>query len=499
MNRIVWVFSLLLIGFTVQITDAQEALAETFTSDDGSLSFNYPTGWIVEDGGDSGISGASSQEAFDAIQNSLPIPSGEISIQVLVIPAALIAGVGNPGGLTPLDLLGMFTQNASESGTTVDTLEEVRGGNLPVAYAILSRVDEQGIGIAVGFGGGNFVLLSASAVPGGIDPYLPTLLAIAQSIVFDTSANAFVPALDVAGQSAPIAGTGNVIWTQEIAMPANWTSEGTPPFISAIAVGQDGMLFVSIGRSYFEDVAEVVVLTSNGVVQSSLGSSLVTDIDGLVVQDNNQAWAVSTDSGAEWMFNLSADPNSPEVIPLFGIRHGQVEVDTQGNLYAPFHSEQGDTYDIVVLDPTGHEMRRFTLPESYDAANADLATFALAPDGSLYLGKRWGYDGRLTVVGSDGNVLTDSFGASVLLDQSVTAIEVGADGSVFVAANDRDDVGTVYRFDSLGNLTGQFGSAELAVSGTAKSSFREISGLALMSDGSLVVADGWDVTRFTMP
>lgn len=507
MNRIVWVFSLLLIVFTGRIAVAQEALTETFTSEDGALSFNYPAGWVVQDFGDSGISGASSQEAFDADRNGQPIPGGEITIDAYVIPAAQIAGVvENPSALTPLDLLGLATQNVSERGQTLDVLEEVIGGYHPVAYAILSEADEQTVTIVIGLGGGNFVLLGAEALTGGIDPYVPTLLDIAQSVRFDASATAFVPDLDVVAQPASISGSGNVVWTQEIAMPQTWLdrSEGTAPYISDVAVGPDDTLYVATGLSGLfsgsdiED-AEVAVLGSDGIVRSAIGSTIVTSIDGLVVRDGDQVWAVSTESGAEWMFNLSADPSNPEVIRLFGIRHGQVEVDAQGNLYAPFHSERGDTYDIVVFDSTGSEVRRFTLPESYDAANADLATFALAPDGSLYLGKRWGYDGRLTVVDSDGDVLSDSFGASALLDQSVTAVEVGANGSVFVAANDRNDVGTVYRFDSEGNLTGQFGSSDLATSGTGKSGLGEISGLALLSDGSIVVADGWDVTRFTIP
>jgi hypothetical protein len=153
-------------------------LTETFTSADGTVSFQYPSGWQVTER-ILQISIATSQEALEA--NS-PTP-GQFAARMLLGPAAAVSGLTTDS--TPVEVVNQFiTLLGEQDGTTFNPTSEITVGDRPAARVDGSAADGQGVLIAVNMGDGIYNIVSATSAPGELAQFEPTLLAILASVAY---------------------------------------------------------------------------------------------------------------------------------------------------------------------------------------------------------------------------------------------------------------------------------------------------------------------------
>lgn len=152
-------------------------LTQTFQSSDGTTSLHYPAGWVAQE-----LLGqvtiATSQAAVDA-----PAPTpGQFQVRLFATPINAIQGL--PVGATPRDVLQFFAESLSTSGVMFNESSAFNIGERPAARLEGSGVDGQAVVLAADLGGGNYVFASATAAPGEIARFEPTLLAILDSFTY---------------------------------------------------------------------------------------------------------------------------------------------------------------------------------------------------------------------------------------------------------------------------------------------------------------------------
>jgi hypothetical protein len=152
-------------------------LIQNFQSGDGTISFNYPDGWIVSDAPGL-VTIANSQAAIEA---EVPAP-GQFQARLFTTPISAIEGLGLAA--TPRDVLQFFAESLSTSGVTFNAPADLNVGSRPAARIEGSGTDGQGLVIAMNLDNGNYAFVSAISAPGEISRFEPTLLAILESLAY---------------------------------------------------------------------------------------------------------------------------------------------------------------------------------------------------------------------------------------------------------------------------------------------------------------------------
>jgi hypothetical protein len=169
---------LLLAGCAGAVAPATPApLTQTFQSSDGTIRFNYPDGWIINDAPGL-VTIANSQAAIDA---EITAP-GQFQARLFTTPISAIEGLGVVA--TPRDVLQFFAEDLSTSGVTFNAPADLTVGARPASRIEGSGTDGQGVVIAMNLDDGNYAFVSAISAPGEISRFEPTLLVILQSLVY---------------------------------------------------------------------------------------------------------------------------------------------------------------------------------------------------------------------------------------------------------------------------------------------------------------------------
>lgn len=176
-------FSLLSIGLILASCAGAAApatalpLTQAFKSADGSISLNYPEGWVAQD-----LLGqvtiANGQSVIDAAK---PGP-GQFQARLFGTPISAIQGLQE--GAAPRDVLQFFAQSLSTSGVTFTTPTDLTLGSRAAARIQGSGTDGQAVVLAVDLGGGNYIFATATSAPGEISRFEPTLQAILGSLTY---------------------------------------------------------------------------------------------------------------------------------------------------------------------------------------------------------------------------------------------------------------------------------------------------------------------------
>jgi hypothetical protein len=152
-------------------------LTQPFQSSDGTITFNYPDGWIVND-----VPGlvtiANSQAAIEA-QNPAP---GQFQARLFTTPISAIEGLGVAA--TPRDVLQFFADGLSTSGVTFNAPADLNIGTRAAARIEGSGTDGQALVLALNLDNGNYAFVSAISAPGEISRFEATLLAILNSLAY---------------------------------------------------------------------------------------------------------------------------------------------------------------------------------------------------------------------------------------------------------------------------------------------------------------------------
>jgi hypothetical protein len=152
-------------------------LTQNFQSGDGTITFNYPDGWIINDA--PGLVTIANGQA--AIEAEVPAP-GQFQARLFTTPISAIEGLGVAA--TPRDVLQFFADGLSTSGVTFNAPADLNIGTRAAARIEGSGTDGQALVLAMNLDNGNYAFVSAISAPGEISRFEPTLLAILNSLVY---------------------------------------------------------------------------------------------------------------------------------------------------------------------------------------------------------------------------------------------------------------------------------------------------------------------------
>lgn len=460
---------------------AQDDLSQTYTTADGALTFRHPASWaVVEQFGT--ITLANSQAALDALNRAAPLQSGQVTVAIIP-PAGLVE---------QLALLGLSADNGPEAliADYIALLGADAAFSPPQAIAAGDRAAVKSSGVSLGMAqalyavqmdeGGMALIAAAAPDNATLASAEPTLLAL-------------IGSFNARPMSAPVE-TTSVIWQQQVPLPGEAFVEGGVNGFLDVAAGLDDTLYV------LDALQGVHVYTPDGAYQGLLGGAQAPYyFADLTVAPDGTLWGVDY---AGTVTQVGPDDGAARasfsVTDGAGIAIGfnvQLAAGPDGNLYLlttiPGATEEEQIGQVAVLDAVGQVVRTFEIgraPFYYDAA------MAFGPDGNLYAVEIGG-DAGVRVFDLQGTLLREGIGAAVLF-VSPGALAVAPDGSIYAGAA---ATGAIYHFAPDGVLLGRFGQSqfELFAPETATQEyppfepgvFFEIPGLAVLSDGDVVVAD----------
>ncbi len=471
---------LLVLAILPPVALAQGPLTETYTSADGTFSFNYPEGWATEE-----LVGtillADSQETMEAFFQTGVVVSGQV-YGVILTPGALAEELGwseIPADLDPATLLRDYMADLGEE--SFGEPESLVAGDIPIARAT-GEVDGQEADVyAIDLGPSGVAMAVLATVPGELEQYDALMLAMIGSI----EAKPLTLPTETAG----------IVWQQLADIVDDPTSGEGYGDVIGLAVGADDTIYVA------DSMAGVHVYSSDGTAQRMITAEpLLGYLIGFAVAPDGTLWIVDFMGTA---YNLDAEGNvlgsfdmsSQIEIAYFGT---VLAVAPDGNLYFlnPKDAEEttGDaggavTGEVAVFSPDGTLLNSFVVgTDEYFYSGA----MAFGPDGNLYVAESFTGAG-VKVFDAQGNPISEGMGGGTVY--SANAVAVAPDGSVYVAAPDSP----IYHFAADGTLLGRFGDSQFAVEEIdfesedfpvfAPGSFYEIAGMGVLSNGDIIIAD----------
>ncbi len=162
-------------------------LDETFTSTDGQITFNYPTGFVVgEDTATGQIRLANNDALASSEPTGLVLLPGQVYM-LFITPSAIADAAALTGATiaSPLDLMnvaGVILGMAVPEGVTETTIQEHPAVTTPVISDPNTGIDTFLTGIQLGDAA--FMLVAVSTPTGEIDFFQATAQAILESLIF---------------------------------------------------------------------------------------------------------------------------------------------------------------------------------------------------------------------------------------------------------------------------------------------------------------------------
>jgi hypothetical protein len=191
---------------TAEATDEAVTLDATFTSEDGSVTFDYPANWVVQEQSPNQFVLASSQEAFDTTTGA---PGTGDFLAVIFVnsiddmpelsPGATPAEVVDAFALSLNEILGdegdagsETTEEATEEAGDVATEEagmfgeptETTVGDRDAARIEASRDDGDAVVYAIDLGDDVFAVIVGASASGEMSDFDAVLQAIAETITY---------------------------------------------------------------------------------------------------------------------------------------------------------------------------------------------------------------------------------------------------------------------------------------------------------------------------
>jgi hypothetical protein len=469
-NRIVWVFSLLLIGFTVQITDAQEALVETFTSEDGSLSFNYPDGWIVLEQNGSIIGGNSREfiESFFEYFQGESVISDPDQVGFLIYKGSF-TDLGLPSNADPAGIL-----SAVGVDTTSNNLQQTEINGVALTFAEFdARFDRRFAAVRL-LGADHVGLVLGLAHPDSLTTFQSTFLAILASTVYSTPPPPTGIVLDIPLEQLPMPspGSNGIVWALNL--------EESASYYGTLAVNSSGTIYLTIPIDAYVEIPEALdggsgffgihELDVNGVVQRTFYLE-ETDFEAgsnLALAADSTFWHVTVDFEGSDLAHFAYDGSLLSSVRFVDGYVGEarifITVDAENNAYVDFDDE------VSIWSADGSYIRSFQY-------SGDLLTTSL--DGRLYFYAR-GESPRITSTDLEGNPLE----FTITLSEDLTyATAMAVSGDFFYVAGVYGMEPTIYQYDNTGTLVSSYVLPNTTETTT-------IDHLAALPNGDLVVAYG---------
>lgn len=461
-------------------TALAQDLTQSFTSADGTFSFQYPGDWTAQEVFGTIIL-ANSEAASNAFMQGGELESGQAVVLVLP-PSAVAATLGVSGIASPEEMISVVIGDVVEGFSEAELLTI---GDKP---ALRTVGDDQGqtlIVFAVDFGDGGVGAIVQGTVPG-------------EESELEATTRAMIATMEATELVAP-AETGTVVWQQlrEIDLEAT-PGEGYSS-VDNVVVGPDDTIYV------LDSFVGVHVFDVDGNEQGLIvPDSLQGGMEALAIDADGALWTVDY-LGPVIQFNSegetlsSFDASAITELAYFGI---DLAVGPDGNLYMlnPRTDEnEQEVGEVLVLTPGGELLNSFEIGIDEYFYEAKIK---FGPDGNLYVAEYFGENG-LKIFDSAGDLVSEGIGVSQVYGMSGLAL--AADGSIYIAQPDSP----IYHFSNEGVLLGLFGDAQYMVQDLDydaetlppmdPGAFYSIGDMGVLSNGDVVVADTnqswWHLTR----
>lgn len=466
---------------------AQDPLTETFTTSDGSLTFQYPEGWqVTETNGFVVI--VNSQEVLENEE----MDEGEVTI-LLIPPASLNQLYADTGQ----DLPTYFEELIEAVNTGGDTYGEftpLEINSFPALKTVVASDTADGLMIMIDYPEGR--LLMASGYPFGDRPlYEATILAILETVVLQ-STNPSTPSLDT--------GTPKVLWQMLYQQDESTATGPLLAAVNAIALDPEGyLLYIAAGEggvTLINADGEMVDTFSPPSVDGTPGNIIAVD-----VASDGTLWVA--DIANKVLHHLDDEGNllqtAGQAAPAFetgdpgefdDLGPTQLHIGPDERLYV-MNQAIGRENRIMIFAPDGTFESEFKLAEP--EAFGSYGKFAVAPDGTLYLSvQKVTTTSRLVVMDTAGNLLRE-----IPLQLPPEVEEYGPLGALVVLEDGTfwatDSFGgVIYHFDATGAILASFGQAQ---SGQLDAPFTPgefsraagtgLNGLVVLDDGDVIAGD----------
>jgi sugar lactone lactonase YvrE len=476
MFRLTTIACLVAVLFAVPLTVLAQDLTETYTTLDGTLTFNYPGGWVTQEEFGS-ILLANSEETMNALMEVGEMSAGQAAIVVLP-PAALEAQFGMIGlalDQGPAVVADEYIALVGEE--SFGEPEEVTIGGKPAVRVTGDLGGQAQTLYVVDLGEGGLAMVAVAAAPDELGQAQAT-------------SEAVIATMDAKPIPAPTE-TGSIVWQQVFEVNEEAMMSGGYDQLTAVVAGPDDTLYVADG------VVGIHVFEADGTERETIRlQDFFGFINDLAIDPNGGLWVVDFSGGVTQVNpdgSLGASISLSESGDMFsfGVR---LTAGPDGNLYvlAPVTNPEDESQsgEVMVIDPTGQVLRSFTVGSDEFYYEADLA---FGPDGNLYVLELYGESG-VKVFDTEGNLLREGLGAGSLFG-GASALAVAADGSVFAAAPQSP----IYHFAPDGVLLGRFGESQFSLADIdfdmedfptfEPGQFYEIGGVVALSNGDVVVVD----------
>jgi hypothetical protein len=482
---------------------AQEDLTESFTSESGAISLQYPAGWTVAES-----FGQVSGGNFDYdVENGPGDLNGDQAIFQVFDPTFLgflaegvdFSTLEGPEAIAALGAA--LTADSSEPVTLGEPTTETING-VEVYYLNVADDVNAGVLVMIPDGNGSYLVLIGIGTPSNFELSQATILAIAASLTYDAAAAEaagfsgsdfgadFATEFDPATFPQPEAGEAPVVWS--LTTPSSFDLSGLGS-VNGLVVTPEGDILIA------EAQVGLARFNSDGVLQESI--ALPSDVFSIVAPSlgpDGTIWAV-TSFGYE-VVQLNLDGTLVQRFGEEGTGEGQfsnpgpVRVGPDGTVYV---------YDYVSLDDGSirAEIDRFDASGNYlgsilitDDNTSGFGVFdlpfALLPDGNLILASFMGF----RIIDPEGNIVADELGMAEIGFAVFTHMTTDAEGNIYGAAGNG-----VWKLGPDGSVLGRFGDSEVDFGGElGVAEFSYPTGIALMPDGSIVVSDSnFEFVRLT--
>lgn len=462
------------------VVSAQD-LSQTFTTGDGTVTFQYPGDWVAQEFFGTVLLG-SSQTAADAFFEGEDLQSGRAAV-VMLTPASVVENLGISGDTvaSPEDLLTVLIGDLTGPTSAIEMLSL---GGKPAARTAGEDQGEALVVFAIDFGEGGIGLVVQITLPGEEED-------------FEATTRAIIETMQASKLAEPVE-TGTVVWQQlsQIDSEADFGESVTT--IEKVVVGPDDTIYV------LDAFAGVYIFDADGNATGHIANDeSFGSMSALALAADGTLWSVDY-MGAITQFDTtgamlsSFELGETAELAYFGV---DLTMGPDGNLYMlnPREVDEGAVGEVLVFSPAGELLRRFDIGTDEYFYEASLA---FGPDGNLYVAEYFGESG-VKVFDNEGNLLREGIGSSQLYTMS--SIAVAPDGSIYVTVPDSP----IYHFANDGTLLGRFGQSQFMVDEIdfdaetlppmAEGVFYQIGGLGVLSNGDIVVGDTnedwWQITR----
>ncbi len=479
--------ALLMVALTLGGTTAlAQDGPQMFTSDDGTLVFEYPAGWLAEEYFGT-ILLANSEATFEAMMDEADQIAPGQALIVVMTPQSLMEDGAAYGLSADMSLEEM----ASAYATNVIQLENVdapQSGTLG-AHAI-ARLDAQADQgevtlYSVGLDDGHIGLAVLLTASGERDEYIQAVENVVSTMAYQAPPEATE--------------TATLVWQQ--VFPIDFEDEDSYYWVDDIAIGSDDTIYV------LDSNVGIRVFNADGEPQNIIvPDDPFWGLAAFDLADDGTFWGIDSwgtvgHFDAEGAVLSSFDATATEIgeVAFVGLR---LLVGPDGNLYIVNPHDIDDETAmgmLYVVTPEGEVLQSIELgTEDYSFE----AYLAFGPDGNLYMIPV--YDNRgINVYDPSGNLLTEGLGEDALsFTFSIGGLAVGADGSIYVA-----DFKTIYHLSETGELLGKFGQNYYNTPESddelpfPEGTFADISALGVLSNGDVIVGDSsiswWQLVRIS--